>query len=203
MIEEEKYIPTEEEFENGFELSGSNFSQWAVLSNGAYLPAYKTAKLVPPGLYEIKWSSEHNSLILVYQEMNLDELYKLPSIEIESIIKDIKGFWNSKDVYKKHKFIYKRGILLYGQPGCGKSGIIQLCVSHVIEEMKGIVINIKEEDDVDVEQSSPTINTKISPLSMTQTGGGASILSRKGGPTVTVPVPSPSVPSSSLLLLFL
>jgi SpoVK/Ycf46/Vps4 family AAA+-type ATPase len=37
---------------------------------------------------------------------------------------------------------------LYGDPGCGKSGIIQLCIKHIIEKKNGIVINIKDEDEI-------------------------------------------------------
>jgi SpoVK/Ycf46/Vps4 family AAA+-type ATPase len=44
--------------------------------------------------------------------------------------------------------MHKRGILLYGDPGAGKSGILQLCMKHIIEELNGLVINLKDEDTV-------------------------------------------------------
>ena len=37
---------------------------------------------------------------------------------------------------------------MYGEPGCGKSGIIQLISQQLIEK-DGIVINVKDEEDVD------------------------------------------------------
>ena len=37
---------------------------------------------------------------------------------------------------------------MYGEPGCGKSGIIQLISKQLIEN-DGIIINIKDQDDVD------------------------------------------------------
>ena len=37
---------------------------------------------------------------------------------------------------------------MYGEPGCGKSGIIQLIAKQLIEN-NGIIINIKDQDDVD------------------------------------------------------
>jgi SpoVK/Ycf46/Vps4 family AAA+-type ATPase len=64
------------------------------------------------------------------------------------ILKDIDNFWNRVDVYKKYNFIHKRGILMYGEPGCGKSGIIQLISQQIIKN-DGIVINIKDEEDVE------------------------------------------------------
>ena len=75
-------------------------------------------------------------------------MYHLPSPEITDILEDIDSFWNRVDVYKKYNFIHKRGILMYGEPGCGKSGIIQL-LSKLIMDKNGIVINIKDEEDVE------------------------------------------------------
>ena len=37
---------------------------------------------------------------------------------------------------------------MYGEPGCGKSGIIQLISQQIIEK-DGIVINVKDEEDVE------------------------------------------------------
>ena len=80
--------------------------------------------------------------------MNVDELYELPSAEIKSILEDIECFWERRSTYRDYNFVHKRGILLYGDPGCGKSGIIQLCIKHIIEKKNGIVINIKDEDEI-------------------------------------------------------
>lgn len=124
-----------------------NLCQWSVLEDGRFAPAYTTTKIIPEGLYEIIWDSPLQNIILKKQETKTDELFELPSPEIQSILDDIKIFFDKKETYKKYNFVHKRGILLYGQPGCGKSGIIQLCTKNLIEKNKGIVINIKGEDD--------------------------------------------------------
>lgn len=129
------------------DLNTDIHTEWSVLKNGEFAPSYVSIPEVPSGLYEIKWNSNLQTLVLSKQEVNTDELYELPSPEIESILEDIKIFWEKKDSYSKYNFVHKRGILLYGDPGCGKSGIIQLCVKNLIEEQNGIVLNIKEHDD--------------------------------------------------------
>ena len=127
----------------------SSFShcQWSILTNDEFAPALSTVKKLPAGLYEIIWNQSMGQATFKKQAMNIDELYHLPSPEIQSILDDIQTFWNKRDQYKKYNFVHKRGILLWGEPGCGKSGIIQLCVKSLIENEGGIVINIKDEDD--------------------------------------------------------
>jgi predicted AAA+ superfamily ATPase len=122
-------------------------TQWSVLQNDQFAPSYVSISHVPSGLYEMKWNSSLQTWVIAKQALNIDELYELPSPEIESILSDIKIFWRKRDTYKEYNFVHKRGILLYGDPGCGKSGIIQLCVKNLIEEENGIVINIKEDED--------------------------------------------------------
>jgi AAA+ superfamily predicted ATPase len=143
-LERELGLETEETKE---EKAG--YCQWSILPNGVYVPAQATIKRLNAGLYEIKYNSGIGSYTMIQQKLNADELFFLPSEEIDGVIDDVKKFWNSIDVFKAYKFAHKRGILLYGEPGCGKSCIIQLCMKHIVEEMDGIVINIKDEDDVE------------------------------------------------------
>jgi predicted AAA+ superfamily ATPase len=123
-------------------------SCWSNLKNDEYAPAYITVPKVPAGIYEIGWNPNLGSHTLKKQPFKTDELYHLPSPEITDILEDIENFWNRIDKYKEYNFIHKRGILMYGEPGCGKSGIIQL-ISQDLIKRDGIVINIKDEEDVD------------------------------------------------------
>ena len=123
-------------------------SCWSNLKNDEYAPAYVTVPKVPAGVYEIGWNSNLQSNTLKKQPFKTDELYHLPSYEITDILQDIDNFWNRADNYKKYNYIHKRGILMYGEPGCGKSGIIQLISQQLIEK-DGIVLNVKDEEDVD------------------------------------------------------
>jgi SpoVK/Ycf46/Vps4 family AAA+-type ATPase len=136
------------EKESNMEKNNS-YTQWSILPNGVFAPAQDTVKRLNAGLYEIKFDNSLGTYVMVHQKLNADELFFLPSPEIEEVIDDIKKFWNKISTFSSYKFAHKRGILLYGEPGCGKSSIIQLCMKHIVEDMDGIVINVKDEDDVD------------------------------------------------------
>ncbi len=129
------------------DIKTRTLSQWSILEDGKFSPAYPTTKSIPGGMYELFWDSHLQSVLLKKQELKTDELYELPSPEINYILEDIDLFFANKKKYEKYKFIHKRGILLYGDPGCGKSGIIQMCTKKLIEKNNGIVINIKGEED--------------------------------------------------------
>jgi hypothetical protein len=125
-----------------------DFAQWSVMGDGSYIAAPKAEKQLPAGLYEFEWSNRANEWCVMRQAINTDELYELPTVEIGEILSDIKSFWKKAELYKSYKLMHKRGILLYGDPGCGKSGILQLCMMHIIKELSGVVINIKNEDSI-------------------------------------------------------
>lgn len=138
-----------EESEPSMEKKDNQYVQWSVLPNGVFVPAQRTVTELEAGLYELRFDNGLGTYVMVRQNQNTDELFFLPSVEITEVIDDIKKFWEKRDIFLNYKFAHKRGILLYGEPGCGKSCIIQLCMKHIIDEMNGIVINIKDEDDVD------------------------------------------------------
>ena len=121
---------------------------WGTLQDEEFTPAFTSVPKVPAGIYEVIWNRQLSQHTLKKQPFKTDELYQLPSYEIIDILRDIQNFWDRKDKYKQYNFVHKRGILMYGEPGCGKSGIIQLISKQLIEN-DGIIINIKDQDDVD------------------------------------------------------
>lgn len=136
------------DFETDSSITQFNPTCWSISKGDEFAPSFSTIPKVPAGLYEIGWNPPLSSHVLKKLPVNTDELYELPSDEIKNILEDIEQFWTRREIYRQYNFIHKRGILLYGAPGCGKSGIIQLCVKHIIEKMNGIVINIKDEDEI-------------------------------------------------------
>lgn len=57
------------------------------------------------------------------------------------IMDEIRSFWGGNSAYKSLGVSHKRSILLYGPPGCGKSGIITTVIKH-LTEMKGVSVRM-------------------------------------------------------------
>lgn len=129
-------------------FDNQTYTQWAIHSGGKFTPTLATTPILNPGYYEVG-SDSQIGYYLERKDINTDELYQLPSAELIDILEDIEKFWKRKDKYKEYNFIHKRGILLYGAPGCGKSATIQLCTKYLTESMGGIVINVTDGDQVE------------------------------------------------------
>jgi hypothetical protein len=129
-------------------FDNQKYTQWAIHSGGKFTATLATTPTLNPGYYEVG-SDNQIGYYLERKDVNTDELYQLPSDELIDILEDIEKFWKRKDKYKEYNFIHKRGILLYGEPGCGKSATIQLCTKYLTDSMGGIVINVTNGDQVE------------------------------------------------------
>src|SRR6185369_5245482 len=56
--------------------------------------------------------------------------------------KELKEFWEKEDSYRQAGVTYKRGVLLYGPQGSGKTSISKIVVNDVIKR-GGIAIDFK------------------------------------------------------------
>jgi hypothetical protein len=74
-----------------------------------------------------------------------DDLY-LPDDLKSQIQLSIEGFLNAKDLYERKNIPWRRGFLLYGEPGCGKTSCIKTIISNY--DLKPVtVLNNSELND--------------------------------------------------------
>jgi GTPase SAR1 family protein len=117
-----RYITPDSESTKRWAESGQKF--WACSA---------TYDKLPPGLYK-PYKNSDIGFYIEKQIIDTDELLILPDTASEEVINEIEKFWTLKDKFLKRGFIHKRGILLWGDPGSGKTATIQLMLKQIVNE---------------------------------------------------------------------
>lgn len=107
-----------------------------------FKPVGDTVPTLPAGWYNIL--DTMSGPIFKRMDLKDEKLMKLPNPVYDYVLEDLRKFWDSEAAYRKYSFPYKRGILLSGAPGNGKTGLINLVGQEVIDKHDGIVINIDD-----------------------------------------------------------
>lgn len=126
------------------------YSQWLKRGTNTFIPTdnSETKTTIEAGYYDIKYA-EGIGYYLFKKEFNLDNLLVFPSNTQSEILNSIKTFWASKQKFIDYGFAFKRGILLHGKPGSGKTGIINLAIKHSIEIEHSVVLSLSSHRDLD------------------------------------------------------
>jgi energy-coupling factor transporter ATP-binding protein EcfA2 len=128
-------LATEEELREGKRMTGP--TQYAITESGAYHPVGQSTKELPPGMYEPVLTQE--GLFLVPMAIRTDDIVLFPDAATTDVVTEIERFWEREDRFREFGLPFKRGMLLYGPPGSGKSTTLQL-VSRDVIGRGGIVL---------------------------------------------------------------
>jgi hypothetical protein len=119
-----------------------SYVHWTTSDGRLFVPAAKTTPKLTPGVYEI----DNSPQIGIYFEkipVKTEGLVRFPDTSSDIVITEIQKFWEREEIFDKYGLTYKRGILLYGPPGSGKSCTIQLIMEDVVKR-GGIVVKFKD-----------------------------------------------------------
>jgi len=115
-------------------------NHWATGDERNFFPRgdEKEFQALPSGSYDIK-SSLQGPYFRLRKAQDLSELIRFKNTQVDEAVAEIKSFWTKKQLFNKHSFPFRRGILLYGPPGSGKSCAIKMIIDDVVK-MNGIAI---------------------------------------------------------------
>ena len=95
---------------------------------------------IEPGIYTVDFSRDHG-IYCKKMDIKSDELFVFSDSISEKLLKEINNFWEKSERYKQNNLVHKRGILLEGFPGTGKSSIISILCKEIISK-GGVVFKI-------------------------------------------------------------
>lgn len=108
------------------------FMQYSVERGSHYRPASQTAPKLPPGLYSI--NEDNTGLFFNKQDIDMSELIRFDDSMANTIIDEFSLFWTKKDLYQERGEIHKRGFMLWGPPGGGKTSTVSFIMQDFIKD---------------------------------------------------------------------
>ncbi len=112
--------------------------QWTTSDGKRFLPASNTVDELTPGVYEIM-SNPNIGIFFERIPVKTDGLIRFPQTNSNKVIGEIAKFWDREEIFKQYNLTHKRGILLWGPPGSGKSCTIKIIMEDVVNR-GGIVV---------------------------------------------------------------
>jgi hypothetical protein len=114
--------------------------RWA-RSDDLFWPAAETCDALDAGFYKFDNRSPMGACLQKIT-ISTDNLIRLPDTAAEAVLAEFSTFWGLKDRFTQRGFLHKRGILLWGNPGSGKTASMMLMADDIIHKHGGIVCEI-------------------------------------------------------------
>lgn len=111
-------------------------TQWAQIKAGTYIAIPRSFQKLSPGFYEIGYMNDQS--VFIQKEVKVDTLIRFNNSVPNNVINEIKSFWSKNQIFKEFGFLHRRGYLLYGPAGCGKTAMAQQVIADIIQD-DGIV----------------------------------------------------------------
>ena len=121
-------------------IENRNLIQWSTPNGYDFFPCGKTVKWLTPGYYEINNCDQ--GMYFTRIPVQSENLIDFKDGNTHKILEEIQKFWERESYFREYGLSYKRGILCYGQPGNGKSCLLQLISADVISR-NGIVLKFE------------------------------------------------------------
>lgn len=112
--------------------------QWSMTTPDSYMVSSKSIPSIPVGVFQIRTDS-NGRIMFVLQDVITDVLIRLADTVSDEVVKGILRFWESEESFLTHGILFKRGILLWGPAGSGKTATVNFIIQQIIQ-LGGVVV---------------------------------------------------------------
>lgn len=111
--------------------------QWSADTDDRFRFSGPCRDTIPAGTYH--FDSDDSGIFLQQMRVITDTLIELDDTSSKRVMSSIGTFWDSENEYTRRGIVYKRGILLWGPAGSGKTALVTL-LSQELVRRNGVVI---------------------------------------------------------------
>lgn len=115
------------------------YVQWTTPDGDTFFPSGEVVKQLPPGYYDVE--SSMRGVYFTKKKTKTESLIRFTDANSDKIIEEIESFWNKESKFREANVPYKRGLMMYGPPGSGKTCTIRIVIENLVKEREGIVID--------------------------------------------------------------
>jgi len=119
-------------------LSTMTKSQWAVLPNDTFTAIGATVSHLPPAIYTL--SADGGVIFFNKTKVLTDNLIELDDSAALRVIAGIEKFWESKAQFDRFGILFKRGLLMWGPAGSGKTATVNMLMNDLVKRGGMVVI---------------------------------------------------------------
>lgn len=112
-------------------------TQWTRMGPG-FAAIGPTVKKITPGVYKVL-VLPNGTYVMAPKKIVTDNLLRLPDSKSDMVVSEVEKFWTLKKVYSSFGFLHKRGFLLWGPPGSGKTSTTAIVIQQMVKQ-GGVVV---------------------------------------------------------------
>lgn len=111
--------------------AGNRPVQWKIVQSGVFEICGLTAQKLPAGAYGC-CLNQYGDVQVMTRDLQVDDLIDFADSLPAKILNEIESFWDLGDRFLKHGYLHRRGYLLYGPQGSGKSSVVHQVVHRIV-----------------------------------------------------------------------
>lgn len=112
----------------------ASHTQWSQMGLSDFLVCGPTKTTLPAGMYVVNHTTPQGDPIFTKLELKVDDLIRFDDSVADSILTEIDTFWAKRTEFKQYGFLHRRGYLLYGPQGSGKSTVVHQIIHNIITQ---------------------------------------------------------------------